>query len=518
MSKTKYIWLLMVTFLTIFISGCQCSDNQIEIMEMFNDTPVLYEIVSTLLPTFTFHNSEGCDPDNYSVFIREYASHGGSYFLQTPDESTTYTMTGIPLEPGHEYIWRVAANEDSVLESEFSDPTIFYTGPVCSGEPLVAPYLVVPMEDAWVTAPDPIEFRWNNLGDCLPDHYDYQFATDPGFTNVIKSGPTFQTYAQHISLTFPDCSTVYWHIRANDGVTSGPWSDTSMLQVVRDGTCFQNHYISDDAARIYVKLYFDQCSQTGDNSNNTPLLDTGCKEDEISNILVGDGDMAFPSDYYVGDFEVSLGSGACPSTGLDHKKQQQLPFYVLAPGIYCVSITRNQSIDYMGYNLMDGIWTEPRTIDVIAYKTVELGPGTSDEWVDFGWDEHDHVFLQPQFDITLECRLCPDPIGPVTGFLMAEQPVPIYGRDTNSEWKLSQVNGVPCYALLPDALINQALLKIEGLKWRAEDLEFYPQPAPCPEPEQIRACSSYNNQSSCENADCTWTENRVTAGGTCSTK
>ena len=60
MSTKKIRWLILASFLAIFVSGCQCSDNQIAIMDMINDTPALYEIINSLLPTFTFHNSEDC--------------------------------------------------------------------------------------------------------------------------------------------------------------------------------------------------------------------------------------------------------------------------------------------------------------------------------------------------------------------------------------------------------------------------------------------------------------------------
>lgn len=526
MFPKKIRWIIIGIIVMLSAAGCKCNNAAVEAFEFIADSPIGGDLVSSLTPTFDWHGSDTCDPDQYWLYIKEDIQYGGdTVYEHISYTDVPYTLTGDSLLPGRAYYWYgIAVNEpsseDNGASGEYSAPAYFYTGPVCSGEPLVSPILEIPRQwggnsstDNWITHNHLQEFKWTYEGGCLPLYYDYQFATDPMFTDIILSGTTTTPYEQSIFETFPNCSTIFWRVAANDGTTVGPWSPSWSFHWVREGTeCYQTHYISDEAARIDVQLYWDDCSLTGYNSSAVLISDPGCKADDISTIIVADGEQVHPSpDFVMGGSEVDLGSGPCPSTGLDHKKWSQLPFNVLAPGTYCISITRDQTLDaYPHAYLMDGIWSEPRTNDVVAYQTVEVGPGTSDIMVEFGWDEYDRVFLIPEFDFTMECRFCPDPIGPVTGFLFAGQPVPVYGRDYLSNWKLSEVEGMACYALIPDALMDEALAMMEGMELRSADLGQYPTPLPCPEPEKLesetkqKTCWDYKNKTTCENRGCTW--------------
>ncbi len=534
MSKKSKLWLILGIFFTILLSGCKCSNAGVEAFEVFADLPIGGELVNSLTPLFDWHGSDSCDPDQYSLYISEDLLYGpaDTAHAEVDYDDVPYTLAGDSLLPGRAYYWTARAmnlyesSEDPGAVGPDSEKAYFFTGPVCSGSPLIAPELEYPFDpgsigkfDNWITHDNLQDFHWTYKGGCLPISYDYQFALDAGFTAIVLSGTTTEQYEQHIFESFPNCSSLFWRVRANDGTSVGPWSDALQFHWVREGTdCYQTHYLSDDAARIDVQLYWDDCSQTG-YFTSISITDPGCRADHISPMIVADGERSPSSDYGMGGFEVDLGSGPCPSTGLDHKEQHELPFNVLAPGTYCVSITLDQTIDsYPNANLMSGIWSEPRTNEVVANKTVEVGPGISDILVEFGWDEYDRVIVIPKFEFTISCVFCLDPMGPVAGFLFAGQPVTIYGRDWESNWKLSDVEGNACYALISDTMIDKALEDFDGVVFRSADLEQYPPALPCPEKEQIRACSSYNDQSSCENADCTWTESRVTAGGTCSTK
>ena len=121
------------------------------------------------------------------------------------------------------------------------------------------------------------------------------------------------------------------------------------------------------------------------------------------------------------------------------------------------------------------------------------------------------------------CRNCPkvriagsrpDPIGPIIDIFPEGSFVPIFGRDQNSEWKLSRSMGVPCYLWLENDKINKALMQYSGPVWQAQDLEFYPQPAPCPKPDpkpgpgpgpaSQATCSDYSDAISCRDAGCNW--------------
>jgi len=524
MSKKTILRLVLGIFATLLLAGCgPCDDTGHNNFVLVPDLPADESIISSLIPDFAWHDDSSCTPDNFLISMNGVGNSYYEYAL-VPGNQSSYTWHE-SLDPGNQYKWKMRVNADNGPSSPYTPYWTFYTGPVCSGETLVAPELEAPgspWSGGWITHDHLQEFRWSYPGSCLPSYYDYEFATDTAFTNVIDSGTT-PDHQMFVEKTFPNCSTIFWRVRANHGGSVGPWSDPFNFHWVREGTeCYQTHYLSDDAARIDVRLYWDDCSQTGYNASTNSITDSGCKADDISTIIVADGERVFPSlDYGMGGFEVDLGSGPCPSIGLDHKKWNQLPFNVLAPGIYCVSITRDQTLDsYPGAYLMDGIWSEPRTNDVVAYQTVEVGPGISDILVEFGWDEYDRVVVIPKFEFTMSCLFCPDPMGPVAGFLFTGQPVMIYARDWQSNWKLSEVEGKACYALIPDALIDEALEKFDGFELRSADLMQFPSPPPCPKPEtkpaSRAACSSYSSQSSCAAAGCTWHSTPLAAGGTCS--
>ncbi len=518
----------MMAFITLLLAGCKCNNAAVEVFELIADSPIGGAFVSSLTPTFDWHGSDTCDPDQYRIYVREDKLYGFDHVYKTvPYTDEPYTLSGDSLLPGRAYYWYGRAenewsSEDPGAQGPESDPEYFFTGPVCSGSPLVSPELEYPRDpsgnpenDNWITHAGLQDFHWSYPGGCLPTYYDYQFATDAGFGDIVLSGTTTELYSQHIYETFPNCSSLFWRVRATDGVFTSPWSAVWQFHWVRAGTdCWQTHYISDDAARIDVRLYLDHCTQTGYNATSTPISDPECIADGGSNMIVANGAQTSPPDYFMAGYEVDLGSGPCPSTGLDHKKYSQLPFHVLAPGTYCVSITRDQTLDYwQPFYLMDGVWSEPRTNDVVAYQTVEVGPGTSDVSVEFGWDEFDLVLVMPEFDFTMECLFCPDPIGPVTGFLYAEQPVPIFGRDYMSDWKLSAVEGMACYVLLSDFLVDEALAKFGDLTVRSADLEQFPPPAPCPEPDkpdrpvQADPCQIFQDRATCLKRGCYWEPN-----------
>jgi len=474
-------WFIMSLFFTLLLVGCACDDTGHNEFNVIQDAPPDQSILSSLIPTFGWHDEESCTPDKFLITV---AKIDGSYsnYASPPGNTSSFTWP-TSLDPGSQYKWRMRVNADNGPTGPYTEDNIFYTGPMCSGGVLVAPELVSPGTSGWISHNDMQTFRWSYPGGCLPAAYDYEFATDAAFTNVVDSGTT-PDYQMWVEKTFPNCSTIFWRVRVNDGISTGPWSDTGSFHWVTDETCWQNHYISDDAARIAVRLYHDQCSLTGYQASTQLLTDSGCKVDNNGVTLVGDGERTYPPDSHIGNFEVDLGSGPCPSTGLDHKTSPGwYIFNVLAPGTYCLSVTRNQIVGYGSTNLMHGIWTDPRTTDNVAYKTIELGPGTSDLLVYFGWDEYDRVFVMPRLPETKYCRICPDPIGPVVDILMEGSLVELFGRDSNSEWKLTYAQGVPCYLWLSDEKINLDLSRFEDFDWRAEDLEFFPQSAPCPKPE-----------------------------------
>ncbi|MCD6425483.1 MAG: hypothetical protein J7L35_08235 [Anaerolineales bacterium] len=526
MSKKNKLWLVFGIFITILLSSCNCANAQVELFEVIADSPIGGELVTSLTPLFDWHGSYTCDPDEYDLFIKEDVMYGGdSAYSDVIYDDVPYTLTGYSLLPGRAYYWYARAHnvytspEDPSAYGPDSDPAYFFTGPVCSGETLIAPELRFPRKhggypetDNWITHNHLQEFKWTYTGGCLPVSYDYQFALDAGFTEIVLSETTTEPYVQHIFEPFSNCSSLFWRVRANDGTSVGPWSDAWQFHWVREGTsCYQTHFLSDDFAWLHVRLAEDLCDQTGYIAAWTQTLNPGCKVDGM--IIVGDNSKVID----LTNFVVDLGAGPCPSTGLDQKTaNSEAKFGVLTPGTYCFSISRNQSIGWNNQTyLMDGIWTFPRTNAVVAERTIELGPGTGDENIQFNWDEVDRTFLTFPLDYTYGCKYGPEKICPTNGFAQAGETIPILARDSRSEWMLTQLNGTPCYVHIPGSLIDEYLTKFGPEGSRVADLEIFPQPPPCPKPTPEPACSSYSSQASCP-ARCTWHSSPLAAGGTCS--
>ncbi|NQS92526.1 MAG: hypothetical protein HQ574_08970 [Chloroflexi bacterium] len=532
MSKKSKRWVVLGLFITLFISGCKCNNAAVAVFEVIADSPTGGELVTSLTPLFEWHGSDTCDPDRYHLYIKEDKPYGGDVaYADVPYTGVPYTLSGDSLLPGRSYYWQGRAendyesSEDPGAHGQHSEPAYFFTGPVCSGETLIAPDLVTPYQyggntdtDNWITHNGQQEFKWTYTGGCLPVSYDYQFATDAGFTDIVLSGITTEPYVQHIYENFPNCSTLFWRVAANDGTTVGPWSAARNFHWVTDDTCWQTHYLSDDFAWLNVRLYEDLCPQTGFLANITQSLDPGCMIEGM--IIVGDG----THNHYLRDFDVDLGSGPCPSTGLDHKTAgSQATFGVLTPGTYCVSITRDQTVNDSNTpkTLMEGIWTSPRTNKILAQQTIELGPGTSDNLMHFVWDPIERNFLTYPFNENKNCRIAPYTGCPIADIAMVGDFLPIFARYTNSDWKLSEMNGTPCYIFLPSADMDARLAELGG-GFMTADLPIFPMPPDCPPPApeprpgHTPTCSDYSTRTACNAhiADgCTWSGSTASCVG-----
>ena len=539
MSSKKTIFMILGSLSLVFISGCNCNNAAVSVFEVLQDSPVAYSVVSSLTPTFTWHGSDTCEPDFFRLTIRENRIYGpgDSANAEIDGDETSYTLTGDSLLPGREYYWRMSANNEFEpgTTDDYTGPNapkdFFYTGPVCPGGPLVAPDLEYPFDpggnpeyDNWITHAGPQDFNWTYSGGCLPEFYDYQFATDPGFTDIVLSGTTTEPYLMHLYETFPNCTSLFWRIAARVGSTVGPWSDAQQFHWVMDDTCWQTNYISDDAARINVRLYQEQCDQTGFYAGGVTSINPGCIHGEGSSYIQGNG-IFDPYEGYMYNVKVNLGSGPCPSTGLDSKKFSFYEFfYVTAPGTYCVSISKDQSVtpSFGGSpkDLNDGRWTDPSTTGLVAERTVELGPGVQDVFLEFGWDEYDNLILYYTIPENIFCRLGPEPICDPLAIPLAGTELGIIGRDRNTEWKQTAYGDQQCFVYLPAVQIDQALVGVNSKLFTADLPIFDPQP-PCPTPtpeprESSRKCSSYTDSLSCRMAGCTWHENYTRPGGYCS--
>jgi len=279
-------WIILSTLIVLIATGCACTPEETESFIVIPDGPVDGAIVDQY-PVFNWHDSESCTPEKFQISITYDSplNKGGSARYPTGDQSE-FTWPD-PLTIGGLYTWRMAAymgaNEPTGPGTERRE---LYIGPLCSGETMTAPDLYYPETNGWVSESGPRRFSWAYPGgNCLPPFYEYEFASDPGFANIVESGMT-PDHRQYVDKVFPNCSTLFWRVRAHDGTNPGPWSDVFDFHRVTDNTCWQNHYISDDAARISVLFYRDECAYTGD-AAGMRLSSTGCKVDKNGVTLVG---------------------------------------------------------------------------------------------------------------------------------------------------------------------------------------------------------------------------------------
>jgi len=509
----SFIYYLLIM---IILVGCDCTEEQMESFVIIPEGPA-DEAVVDQNPLFTWTENQSCIPEKFQIDISYDAPlyKGGSSRYPTGD-SNEFTWPDA-LSIGGRYTWSMKAykgpNDVNGPNTESRD---FYVGPLCSGEIMTAPHLYYPEKKSWISESGPRKFSWAYTGEnCLPPFYEYEFASDPGFANLVDSGMT-SDHTQYIYKEFPNCSTLFWRVRAHDGSSPGPWSDIFDFNWVTDDTCWQIHYQSDESGRIAVRLYEDVCSQTGLQTPLSVKLMPGCEVPEGGFLVSGDGRNT-SLDHWMGSYSVSLGGGPCPSTGQQYKhlKLNNYYIYVLTPGTYCVSISRNQVVNNQGtdISLLKGTWTDPRTYDIVAMKTVVLDSGFQDAEVQFGWDKIEKIFLNFPLENVHKCYFGPETHCPTVAFTEVGSLIPIFARDSNSEWKLTEVNGMPCYILLENFLIDEYLTEFDELGPRVRDLEIYLRPAPCPAPEQEPArepsgrvnCAAIKNETKCLNTPgCDW--------------
>lgn len=497
--KNKTLFLLLLIPIIFLTAGCDsaCTTAEYETFDVILDGPADGEIVNSLTPTFSWHHNESCTPEMFDVLI------------YNPDGINTFITFGInsflspnpALQPGRVYTWLVYPRRTSPLKhGKFSDTRTIFTEPICAGDPLIAPELINPKDKGWISPSSSHIFKWHYPGNCLPTSYTYEFASDPNFTNILKSGVTSSLY-QHLYETFPNCSTVFWRVAANDGSSIGPFSDIHKFTWATDGSCWQNDLISLDSAEISGRLYHDICPQT---SFYTPLgnqfvLDPKCKMTGVYGIH-GNGIYKAVLDQLLGAVQVDLGAGPCPSTGLDSKIGEfgTYKFVVLTPGEYCVSISNQQTSPQYGVgDLTKGIWTEPLTDQDVTGVTITLEDGYHEITQNFGWDKFEQIFATWILELNTNCRARPRMDSNVEAILLAGDSVPLIGHVAGSDWKLAVVGEKLCYLYLPGF-------------FDLPQVDPPPEPLPTPKPGGADSCANYTNRTDCSAAGCLWNDTNKT--------
>jgi hypothetical protein len=139
-------------------------------------------------------------------------------------------------------------------------------------------------------------------------------------------------------------------------------------------------------------IWHDVCAVPGEGQPLPDQPPEGCVEVEGGGYRAnGIRDMGEPG---LEGVEISLGTGACPSTGLANTttdSEGNFSFAELAAGIYCLIVDpshpRNSQI------LIPGEWTAgPADASGLISTSIDLGEGESFESLAFGWD---FQFLPP---------------------------------------------------------------------------------------------------------------------------
>jgi hypothetical protein len=143
-----------------------------------------------------------------------------------------------------------------------------------------------------------------------------------------------------------------------------------------------------NSAMISGWVWHDTCASGRDGVPQPVNTPEGCVQDDSSQGLFhADGEMAVGEPLIEG-VVVSLGEGACPSTGLAEQStittDLSYSFTGLKAGTYCVSIDPQREPTFS--ILRPGLWTYPTISQGVISTTISLEPGEYKGMVNFGWD------------------------------------------------------------------------------------------------------------------------------------
>ncbi|MFQ5922898.1 MAG: SdrD B-like domain-containing protein [Anaerolineales bacterium] len=184
---------------------------------------------------------------------------------------------------------------------------------------------------------------------------------------------------------------------------------------------------------------------------------------------------------------INLGSGTCPSTGLDSTitgADGSYAFVGHAPGRYCVSIASN-SEDNLRL-LLPGVWSHPA--DGGAMLTVEVAGGEDYSGVDFGWDYLSLPEAEPNVGqnrvphvtavTDTNCRAGPGTVYEVVGYLLEGESALVHGRDEEGVWWWVQLP-----MRLDDCWVTDVTVNIN---FSVDELPYVPAPpTPIPAPGSV---------------------------------
>ncbi len=356
-----------------------CADDAL-VAPVLGD-PAMWGQVNSLTPTLTWtYPDNNCHPEGYRIELRTGPSFADDLSGGTGNPSTSWSP-GDPLEPGREYEWGVQAINGTTL-GPFAGFHYFFTGPNCAADNLEAPILLSPLNNWTYHDLNDLEMMWVYPNTCLPGSYGVELSNSLVFSGSPLNGGTGNPSTRWVpGQPLADCNRFYWRVRAFKDGNPGPYSQVYTFRLAISGGC-----PAETTGLIQGTVWQDQCVGPGPGTPVNGPAPYGC--------VYTDEDALFTNQTYdpgepgIGNLIVTLGQGACPSTGYREVATGEdgtFNFYTLPAGTYCVSVDLKEPIN--NSILWPGLWTVPAE-DVgfaLADQTVTLAAGQNLNNVNFGW-------------------------------------------------------------------------------------------------------------------------------------
>ncbi len=208
MSKTR---LLLPGLLALILVACQPTLPPCESRELVPpailSSPANRSIIDTLRPSLSWQANLECSPQGYSF---ELASPSGTLqdITQDPSWSPSEDLT-----PATGYTWRVAAVAEDGTVGPYTNPSSFFTGPICQSNQSLGLQLDSPAAGTLVSSASPA-LEWSYTQQvCTPE--DHSFAVRNELTGVTvlsgqMNGPGtgFSTPINYLE----DCQLYRWWV------------------------------------------------------------------------------------------------------------------------------------------------------------------------------------------------------------------------------------------------------------------------------------------------------------------
>ena len=504
----KSILILIAILVVIVAGGCtkrQCVEADFPTFKPILDYPADGATVNYAQPiSLDWHHDEPCEPHGYKINMYDPVKNqnGFDLILDGSSEKVVHMGTFIPfidVHQGKEYQWSVVPVGESwgSIQGQESEKFTLTYGKECTPGELVPPVLLTPEDGSWVSlkyTPPGINLGWAHLDDCYPDGYHYQIATDPDFDNIVKT-EKFDRLVTQIDLYLPQCTHLYWRVQSWVGNSKSAFSNTYDFYYAYDNSCWQVQ-TPGDGALIKGDVFADKCEHTWPVNLNGGEVFPPCVTSEYGVHADGVRNSNANDEPGVWKALVKLGSGPCPSTGLDEfKTTSDGMFYFNPPDVpaeYCVSISKTVNL-----SLEDGIWTLPLTDQDIAQQTISFGPGDNEFNLDFAWDKNDFKKINYTTEVLTTCRQADNKNSAAVMYLEEDSVIPVVATNEKKTWFLTAYN---CFVSIATGEAEEGDLPLypEQTLIEIEDVSK-------PGTFQEKPCSSYFGRA-CPYPRCVWVD------------